>query len=151
MNQLEKNIVVFYSLFALVGFLYSLYKCVKKNDNLGSAHIFNLIGAFVWADAVVFGIFWFVSGLVTIYLKDWILFLLLQSTFWSIRFLGETFYWFNQQFSKAVAEQNERLWVHKIFKDNYTSWFVMQIISQCETVIAIILTIYFGHLWISNF
>lgn len=148
MNSLERNIVISYAAFALIGFIYGTYKCTRKKDNLGSAHIFNLLGAFVWADAVVFGIFWFIASLITVYLNDWLLFLLGQSLFWTIRSLGEVQYWFNQQFSTVKRNPGHKLWINKIFNDEYTTWFVYQIQWQCTAVVFVILTIYFAHLWL---
>lgn len=144
----QKILILSYGIFAFLGFAYGLYKVVKGKNNIGNAHIFHIIGAFVWADAIIFGIFWSAVSIATYFLNDWILFLLIQSVFWSVRCLGESVYWFNQQFSKPVVPGNEKLFVHKIFRDNYTSWFVMQIIAQCEAVIAIVFSIYFAHLWI---
>lgn len=146
----QSNIILIFALFSWSGFIYGLYKCVKMKQNLGSAHIYNLIGAFVWADAVVFGLFWTGASVVVLLLKDWILFLLLQSVFWTIRSVGESIYWFNQQFSTLNRNQGNKLIFFKLFKDEYTTWFVYQIQWQCTAVISIVLSIYFTHLWITN-
>lgn len=151
MNPLQKNTIIIYAVFALIGFAYGIYKCVKRKQNLGGAHVFNLLGAFVWADAVVFGLFWFFASITTLFLKDWILFLLTQSVFWTIRSLGEAIYWFNQQFSTINRNPGHKLWINKVFKDEYTTWFVYQIQWQCTSVIFIILSIYLGHLWLAKF
>lgn len=106
------------------------------------------LGIIAWGDAVVFGLFWTGASLVSYLLNDWILFLLIISVFWVVRSLGETIYWFNQQFSQKVSEANkpENLMLHSIFR-NDSIWFVYQIIWQCVTVISIIATIYFARLW----
>ncbi len=151
MNETQKLIIIFYLIFSFFGFIYSLYKCLKKKDNLGGAHIFNLLGAFVWADAVVFGLFWIVISIATLVLKDWLLFLLIQSVFWTIRSLGEATYWFNQQFSTINRNPGHKLWINKIFKDEYTTWFVYQIQWQCTAVVFIVLSIYLAHIWLMKF
>lgn len=148
MNELQKILLIIYTVFSFLGFLYGLFKCVNKKDNLGGAHIFNLLGAFVWADAVVFGLFWSIASIIILALNDWILFLLTQSIFWTIRSLGEATYWFNQQFSTINRNPGHKLWINKIFKDEYTTWFVYQIQWQCTAVIFIILSIYLGHVWL---
>jgi hypothetical protein len=105
-------------------------------------------GIIAWGDAVVFGLFWTGVSLVSYFLNDWILFLLIISVFWVVRSLGETIYWFNQQFSQKAYDWNkpEKLLFHSIFK-NDSIWFVYQIIWQCVTVVSIIATIYFTRLW----
>lgn len=106
------------------------------------------LGIIAWGDAVVFGLFWLLVSLVCYLLNDWILFLLIVSAFWFVRSLGETIYWFIQQFSGKVPESNkpENLLFHSIFK-NDSVWFVYQIIWQCLTVISIIAILYFARLW----
>ena len=99
-----------------------------------------IFGIFVWGDATVFGIFWFLASITTLLLNDWILFLLVFSVFWVVRSLGETIYWFNQQFSKVIQWPPEKLPFFKFFH-NDSIWFVYQIVNQCITVVSIIVSI----------
>ncbi len=132
-----------YSLAALIKGVKESYK--GKNTN-GLTGIYALTGAFVWADAVIFGLFWVFASFVSIYLKDWILFLLFQSVFWTIRGWGEAVYFFNQQFSKQVKVKPKDMWGYGFFK-NESIWFVRQIQWQCVMVIGIISTIYLAKIW----
>lgn len=118
----------------------------KKGNAYGETKLLFPLGVFVWGDAVVFGLFWIVASFASYFLDDWILFLLIISVFWLVRSLGETIYWFNQQFSGKVRNKPEDLFFHSIFK-NDSIWFVYQIIWQCVTVASIIATIYFTRLW----
>ena len=129
-----------YAGLSLSGFLFGLKHCLKNNP-YGLTPIYNLIGAFVWVDAVIFGAFWFITSLVTLYLQSWILFLLALSIFWLVRALGETIYWFNQQFSHRNRNPYHTLWFSKIFPGD-SSWVAIQIFWQCIAVATSISTIY---------
>jgi ABC-type branched-subunit amino acid transport system permease subunit len=106
-------------------------------------------GIFVWGDAVIFGLFWFLSSFVTFLLHDWILFLLIISTFWVVRSLGETIYWLLQQFSQINRNPPHKLLGYKIFK-NDSIWFIYQIVWQSLTVFSTISTIYLAHRWLNT-
>ncbi|RJR24944.1 hypothetical protein C4578_01960 [Candidatus Microgenomates bacterium] len=132
-------------LFSLMGFVKGLLEA-KKNNSFCSAGVFNLIGAFVWADAVVFGLFFFFFSLVSIVLNDFILFLLGISLFWLVRSVGETVYWLNQQFSDLKHNPPERFLIYKFFK-NDSVWIIYQIFWQCLTVVFLLSSIYLVKLW----
>lgn len=120
----------------------------RKNNPYGLTKFFYWMGIFVWADAVVFGAFWFLVSLSILFIiKSWLLFLLIVSVFYFVRSLGETIYWFNQQFSTINRNPPHTLRGYKLFK-NDSIWFVYQIWWQCVTVISVITTIYFTVLWI---
>jgi len=119
-----------------------------KNNPYGLTKLFYWMGIFVWADAVVFGLFWFLVSLVILFVfKSWLLFLLIVSVFYLVRSVGETIYWLNQQFSTLNRNPPHTLRGYKLFK-NDAIWFVYQIWWQCITVISIITTIYLAALWI---
>ncbi len=148
MNFDQSMFVILFSFFNLFVFLWSLYQCNKYRNNLGITYIFLPLGIFVWADGVVFGLFWFFAGMISLYLSDWILFLLTFSVFWLVRSLGETIYYFNQQFSTVKRMPGKELPGYKIFNDEYTIWFVYQIVAQSITVISIITSVYLFKLWL---
>lgn len=151
MDIWQKIILFSYLIFSLVGVLIAYKKIHKEKNNLGLVGSFVICGAFVWADLIVFGVFWALFTTVSIILNDWILFLLGQSVFWFIRSLGESFYWFNQQFSTIKRYDSKDFFFAKFFNnDDYTVWFVMQIIMQCIAVVSMILTIYLGNIWIGS-
>lgn len=122
----------------------------KKRNYLGVCYLFYPLGAYVWADAVIFGLFFTLSSLVLYHLKNWNLFCAFYFVFQSVRTLGESIYWFNQQFSTVNRNPGKRQWPHLFFKDEYTTWFVYQIMWQCVCVVSTILAIYFSSLWIRS-
>ena len=149
MEVWQKLLVLGWGLFGLVGSFEGYRRCRYKKDNLCWDGIFTIYGAFVWADIVVFGVFWALASIIVLLTNDWILFLLLLSVFWVVRSLGETIYWFNQQFSTIIrySPKGNSL-LAKIFRDDYTMWFVLQIFMQCITVVSLIFSIHFVHLWL---
>lgn len=152
MTSWQQVLILLFALGALISFFKGYYESKHKKNAYG------LIGSWLmpwgiiaWGDAVVFGPFWFIVSVVTLVLNDWYLFLLVASVFWVVRSVGETIYWFNQQFSSKSLEWNqpEKLPWHWLFH-NDSVWFVHQIIWQCATVVAIIFSIYFASLWLGN-
>ncbi len=147
-----QNVVVFiYASVNFVVFLKGFYESKYKKNAYGLTPFLQFLGIFAWGDAVVFGLFWMISSTVTLFLKDWYLFLLIVSVFWVVRSIGETIYWFNQQFSSKTYEWNkpENLPWHSIFH-NDSVWYVHQIIWQCTTVASVIFSIYFANLWLGS-
>ena len=149
MDILQQRIVLIYGLINFLVFLKGFYETKYKKSAYGPTPSLSILGMFVWGDAVVFGLFWTISSIVAWFLKDWYLFLLIVSVFWMVRSLGETIYWFNQQFSKINRNPPEKLMGYSIFQ-NDSIWFAYQIFWQCVTVISIISTIYFAHIWLQR-
>lgn len=127
--------------------LWGFYQCHKKKNAYGYTPFLYPLGMYVWGDAAIFGIFWAGAALISLLLSDWILFLLIVSLFWLVRSVGETIYWFNQQFSTITRMKPERHLTHKIFH-NDSVWFIFQIMNQCLTVITIITSVYLFHIWL---
>ncbi len=148
MESWQKLFIILWGITSLLMFIKGFRECKDKKNAFGLTSYFTILGAFVWGDAVIFGIFWTLVSLVTLLLNDWILFLLIVSVFWVVRGFGETIYWLDQQFSSVKRNPPENFWFHKYFH-NDSVWFIHQIISQCITVTSIIFTIYFTHLWLS--
>ena len=131
-------------MFSFSGFLLGLKNCAKKNP-YGLTKPYNLIGSFVWVDAVVFGLFWTIVSLISAVLSNWLLFLITVSVFWLIRSIGEAIYWFNQQFSTRDRNPYHTLWASKIFPGD-SVWVAMQIFWQCVTVVTSISSLYLVRL-----
>lgn len=147
MNSAE---VTFLGIFAALNTIvttYAFYQCRQKKNSFGATTLLYPLGMYVWGDAVIFGAFWTGSAILSLLLADWVLFLLIFSTFWLVRSIGETMYWFNQQFSTVMREKPESHFIHKIFY-NDSVWFVFQITNQCLTVITTITTVYLFHIWL---
>ncbi|HEX6977020.1 MAG TPA: hypothetical protein VF185_01495 [Patescibacteria group bacterium] len=149
MDEVQKLTVIIYGLFSAFCFLKSLHNTKDKNNSFGLAFLIYPIGGFVWADGVVFGLFWTIVSAFLLYLNSWILFLLTLSIFWLVRSVGETIYWFNQQFSSKNRNPIETLPFRQVFH-NDSIWFVLQIYWQCVTVVTSITTIYLVHTWLST-
>lgn len=134
--------VVLWGVYALSGFLMGIKN--KKNP-FGLCNIFNPLGAFVWIDAVVFGLFFLMTSVFCLLSNQWVLFLLIISVFWTIRSLGEVLYWFLEQFATNHRNPPHTLWPYKWFKGEEV-WIVMQIFWQVISVIFIVATIYLIHI-----
>ncbi len=146
MSSLQTFIVLAFGAFAFAGFLLGLRQCISKKNPYGLTRKFNFIGSFVWADAVVFGLFWTIACVIFLLLNDWILFLLTLSVFWLLRSIGETTYWFNQQFSTKDRNKFHTLWFSRVFPGD-SVWVAMQIFWQCVAVATAISTLYILKLW----
>jgi len=146
---LQRIFVLIFGLFSLVIFFKGFWESTKKKNAYGETPFLVLMGIFVWGDAVVFGLFWFFSSWLTLLLNNWILFCLIFSVFWVVRSLGETVFWFNQQFSSIKRYPPETLRGYRFFK-NDAIWFVYQIICQCVTIISLITSLYLAKLWLKT-
>lgn len=141
MNILQTIIVAVFGVFAFSGFLFGVKNCVKKKNPYGLTKLYNLIGAFVWVDAVIFGLFWTIVCSTILFLSNWLLFLLFLSAFWLVRSIGETIYWIGEQFSSKDRNPPRTLWHSKIFPGD-SSWVASQIFWQCISVVTAIISIY---------
>jgi hypothetical protein len=149
MTLWQQLITLVISVLSGIGFVWALQQCWKKNRSFSHPpKIYGFFGAFVWADLVVFGLFWALAGIASLLLNDWILFLLITSLFWLVRAIGETMYWFNQQFTPRPGNEPEKFWFHKFFH-NDSVWFVYQIYWQCVTVVTILTSLYLAKLWLA--
>lgn len=134
---------------SLIIFGTGLYKSWRKSCAFEQMSYLGFMGIFVWGDAVALGPFWaFVSGL-CLFFKDFTLFLLIVSLFWSVRSIGEMIYWFNQQFSQLNRNPPERLKGYRFFK-NDAVWIMYQVGWQCAAVLSIVCSLYFGSVWLKS-
>ena len=143
---------IFLITYAFINLLISIkgfYECKYVKNSYKLTPILNLLGIFVWGDAVIFGPFWTITATASYFIKNWFLFLLTMSVFWFVRSLGETIYWFNQQFSNKELNPPKKLFGYSIFQ-NDSIWYVYQIFWQCITVVSIIFVIYFSKLWLKG-
>jgi len=138
----QSIIVVVWGVYALSGFLMGIKN--KKNP-FGLCNIFNPIGAFVWIDAIVFGLFFLMTSVFCLLSNQWVLFLFILSVFWTIRSMGEVLYWFLEQFATTHRNPPHTLWPYRWFKGEEV-WIVMQIFWQCLSVIFIVTTIYLVYI-----
>lgn len=127
----------------------SVLELSNKKNHFKETRFLFWLGVFVWGDAVILGIFWFLISIICLFLKDWILFLLIISVFWVVRSFGEIIYWINQQFSSTNRNPPKNLLGYKLF-NNESIWYAYQLFWQCIMIIAIVSSIYFVNLWINN-
>lgn len=135
----------------LVGFYYGLTQSARFKNSLGQAYWLYPWGVFVWADAIVLSPFFVGVGVVALLANSYHLFMLLFCSYWLIRSLGETIYWFNQQFSTIIRVPGRMLPMYKrLVHDEYSCWFLVQIFMQCISVVSLIGTIYFATIWMQQ-
>lgn len=142
-------LVLLYTTYAVVGGFQGFRETVTKKNAYGLTPQYYPLGSFVWADILVFGPFWSLVSIVSLIRQDWLLFLLIISLFWLVRSVGETIYWFNQQFSSIDRNPIKNLpGIQYIHSD--AIWFVYQIVAQCITVISVVTTLYLAHAWLQT-
>jgi hypothetical protein len=129
-------------------FFKSKTECSQKNS-FGLIRRLSVLGMFVWGDVLILSIFWFFVGIISLLLQDWLLFLLICSAFWLVRSVGETIYWFLQQFAVVKRDPPESLAGYGFVK-NESIWFIYQVMWQCLTVISLISTIYLTFIWLHS-
>lgn len=149
MQDWQRFFLILVAFLNLIIFFKGYNECKYKKNPYGLTPVLGFLGIFAWGDAVIIGLFWIIAALVSLLSTDWYLFLLIISVFWVIRSLGETIYWFNQQFSSKSYDWNkpENLPLHSVFH-NDSIWYIFQIFMQCISVVSIIFTIYFAKLWL---
>lgn len=151
MNSLQSSIVIGFFAYSLLCSTIGILECRKKNyRGQKGALIFYPLGAYVFADAAILGPFWVISTAVLLYFNNWWLFWTYYFVFLSIRNLGETTYWFNQQFSNIERNPGKERWLWKYFQDEHTVHFVYQVMWQCATVAPVVLAIYSAYRWVSG-
>ena len=148
MNQ-NQTIIFIFGLISLFVTVRGIFELLIKKNHFKEPRFLFWLGIFVWGDAVILGIFWFLTFLICFFLQDWILFLLIISIFWVVRSLGEIIYWINQQFSQINRNPPANLFGYKLF-NNESIWYAYQVFWQCILVISAISSIYFTNIWINN-
>lgn len=121
--------------YALIAVCVSFVQVIQQRNPYGHAFIFIPLGAFVWGDALVLGLFWFLMS--TLYFLFPMAYspIVLAALFWLVRAGGEIFYWLLVQF---VGERKEPASNHMLFPlvQSDAVWFMHQVIWQCVAVIA---------------
>lgn len=133
------NILLFFS---------GIYHC-RKGNSFGLIRKFSFLGIFVWGDALILSLFWSVTAVICLWLQDLWLFLSIVSIFWLVRSVGETFYWFLQQFASEKRDAPESLIGYNLVK-NESIWFIYQVMWQCLTVISVMSSIYCVYQWLHS-
>ncbi|MBI5044369.1 MAG: hypothetical protein HZC02_00375 [Candidatus Levybacteria bacterium] len=141
-------LLVFVGIFNAATFPIALRKCMSKNTILSKPFILcELFGSFVWADQVLFSLFWVFVSVVTLLMHDFLLFFLIFSLFWVVRSSGEVMYWFMQQFHPRPGNEPHLFWANQYIPGEAV-WFVHQIFWQCVLTLTIISTLYLAYKWL---
>lgn len=150
MNEWQRNLVIIFFILNLASLIKGYWESRYNKNPLGTTFFLTPLGIFVWADAIIIGSFWVFTSVASLIIGDWILFLIFYSVFWVVRSLGETIYWLNQQFSDVRTNPRKNLPLYKVLKieDDYTIWFLYQVMNQCITVVSIITSVYLFNLWL---
>ncbi|MEX0896082.1 MAG: hypothetical protein WDZ94_04045 [Patescibacteria group bacterium] len=149
MTYIQHTFLYFILLLNLFIFLIAWQQVKTKRTAFGLTRWLFPLGSFVWGDALVFSVFWVLASLSSLLLSDWLLFWLIFSVFWVVRSLGETQYWFNQQFAEKKLDAPESLLGYSIFQ-NHSIYFAYQIFWQCLAVAAIVGSVYVAWLWLGQ-
>ena len=123
--------------YAVIGLLISWYQTQIKKNFFGISHWLIILGAFVWTDGVIFGLFWSVTSFILLLYNHLITTLLVFSLFWTVRSAGEIFYWFLEQFAVNKRNPPPTLFLYR-FSPNESVWIVMQILWQCILVLCLL-------------
>lgn len=132
-----EQFLILFLIYSCIGLLYSLYQTRVENNYFGLSYILIPLGAFVWTDGVVFGLFWTVASVILLILNQFFISLLVFSLFWTIRSAGEITYWFLEQFASRKRNPPASLLLYRFFP-NESVWIVMQILWQCILVISLV-------------
>ena len=97
--------------YGLVG-LWGWYQ--NRRNPFGLARGLTPLGAFVWGDGLIIGIFWIMACGVMLILNRADLFGLVWLIFWWVRAMGEVGYWLNEQFISKHRNKPKDLWGHEL-------------------------------------
>lgn len=136
-----------FGVYSLIGLILGVKNTRFKKNPYGLARWFSFLGAFVWVDAVTFGLFFFLVSLISLILQNLTLLLLIFSVFWVVRSVGETIYWFFEQFANPHKNKPETLKGHTFFPSD-SIYIHYQIFWQCVSVISIIASVYLFMKWL---
>lgn len=131
---------------AIISFLFTcvaLIEVLRGNFSGFDPEIFVFgifFGAFIWGDLLIFALLWFFLYLILARIKNSYYFFLAFYSFWLIRSIGETVYWFTQQFSQIVNPW-PNYYPHILFLSSLTAkeiWVFHQLIWQSLCTAALI-------------
>jgi len=129
--------------------IYSISKIKKSTKECNFIWWWALpTGAFVWEDMLVFGFLHFLISAISIYFDNSQIWLIGFLVFWIIRSLGETLYFFLQQFIEPKHHpheiHNHFMALHRILGDisDQKAFILVQIFMQSITVLSTLALIY---------
>jgi hypothetical protein len=155
MKRKLKQLLIFWII--LNAFLLILSFCKVRNSGEEVTFIpwAYPLGAFVWEDLLIFSLYNVIASVVILLIKDFRFIIVFSLIFWLVRSLGETFYWFLQQFNQPALyphseyDWNKGGWVKAIFGDlSDQKYFILyQVGWQVISVLCITGLIYLFKNW----
>lgn len=98
---MKKKLNIFLKLWIILNFILFILSIINVRNNFETVTFITWaysLGAFIWEDLLIFSIYNIIACLITFLFNDFRFILIFPICFWFIRSLGETFYWFLQQF-----------------------------------------------------
>ena len=75
MNKWQQIIILSYGIINFLVFIRGFYESKTKKNAYGLTPYLFFLGIFAWGDAVIFGLFWAISSIVSMLFQDFVLFL----------------------------------------------------------------------------
>ena len=148
MTILQEITILLFGVAACFALILGMYHCHRKNP-YGLTPFLGVLGSFVWVDAVIVGLFWLLVCGISLWLQDFLLFLFVLCVFWFVRSIGESVYWFLEQFASTHHNPPRTLLLHTLFHDD-SIWIAYQVYWQCMSVASLVAAVYTGVLWIEH-
>lgn len=141
----QQVLLLFFLLYAMLGFCVSMWHLYKNHNFFGLCQWLLPFGAFVWIDGVILCAFWIVFLGIALFLSSWRFILFVYSVFWVVRSLGEIVYWIHEQFATNHRNPPHTLgFAYKLFP-NQSVWIAMQLFWQIVLVVSILSVIVLLH------
>lgn len=138
--MLHQFVLLLLLLYSLMGLIISWYQTQVKQNFFGLCHFLNPLGAFVWTDGIILGLFWVGLSLMLLFLNNPMYSLLTYSLFWTVRSSGEIIYWLLEQFATTKRNPPATLLPYLLFP-NESVWIVMQLGWQCTLLLSLLVDI----------
>lgn len=133
--QIFLQFIALFGIGALVACILGVRQTYSLKNPYGLTPLLLPYGAFVWGDAVLFGLFWTGICAVSYFSANTRFFLVASSIFWMVRSAGEVVYWLLQQFATTKRDLPETLTGHSLFPGE-SIWFAYQVGWQIAFIIA---------------
>lgn len=154
---MRTNLKKFLVIWLIVNIFLFILSCLNLENGEEAKFIFWAypLGAFIWEDLVIFSLFNIVATIFVCLVKDLRYMIVIPLCFWLVRAIGETFYWFLQQFNQPakyphneyIWEENE--WIRALVGEfpNQKFFILYQVSWQVVTVICLVGLVYMFANW----
>ncbi len=146
-NRYYQQLIIMLSGITLICIIISCIAVSQGNFSQFEPELFFFglpFGSFIWGDLFIFSLLWFVLCIMLLKAKNPRYFWIALCSFWLIRGVGETLYWFVQQFSP-----DHQPWINyypRIFFLDHLKpeeiWVFHQVIWQAITILSLFGLIY---------